>query len=40
MSAPTEYLFDTHFSYTAFDGWLFGKYFIIVTSNNFYLSIH
>ena len=22
MSAPTEYLFDTHFSYTAFDGWL------------------
>ena len=22
MSAPTEYLFDIHFSYTAFDGWL------------------
>lgn len=22
MSAPTEYLFDTHFSYTGFDGWL------------------
>ena len=22
MSAPTEYLLDTHFSYTAFDGWL------------------
>ena len=22
MSSPTEYLFDIHFSYTAFDGWL------------------
>ena len=22
MSAPTEYLFDIHFSYTTFDGWL------------------
>lgn len=22
MSTPTEYLFDIHFSYTAFDGWL------------------